>query len=206
MQIIDFEIKIDLDIVEKEFEYVEFINCIFGNDEDKYKYVCIFIGYLFYKYKDLVKLYCVILVEENDNESKGGGIGKGIFLIVILKLVNIEWVDGKNFKLDKNFVFQWVGLDIKLVVIEDIRKNVDFEGFYLIIIEGIIVEKKNKDELFILYKDSFKIVFMINYIIINNGVYVCCWQKIFEFVGFFGVENMLVMYFGYNFFFDWDLI
>lgn len=204
-QIIDFEIKIDPNIADKEPEYAEFVNCISGNDPDKYAYACTLIGYLLHKYKDPAKPYCVILAEENDNESKGGGTGKGIFLTAISKLVNTERVDGKNFKLDKNFAFQRVGLDTKLVAIEDTRKNVDFEGFYSIITEGITVEKKNKDELFIPYKDSPKIVFTTNYTIINNGAHARRRQKTFEFAGFFGAEKTPVMHFGHNLFSDWDL-
>jgi hypothetical protein len=204
-QIIDFEIKVDPDIKDKEPEYAEFINCIAGNDEERYQYACTLIGYLSHKYKDPAKPYCVILAEENDNETKGGGTGKGIFLTAISKLINTERVDGKNFKLDKNFAFQRVGLDTKLVAIEDTRKNVDFEGFYSIITEGITVEKKNKDELFIPYKDSPKIVFTTNYTIINNGAHARRRQKTFEFAGFFGAENTPVHHFGHNLFDDWDL-
>jgi hypothetical protein len=204
-QIIDFEIKIDPDIADKAPEYAEFVNCVSGNDKDKYAYACTLIGYLLHKYKDPAKPYCVILAEENDNESKGGGTGKGIFLTAISKLVNTERVDGKNFKLDKNFAFQRVGLDTKLVAIEDTRKNVDFEGFYSIITEGITVEKKNKDELFIPYKDSPKIVFTTNYTMINNGAHSRRRQKTFEFAGFFGAEKTPVMHFGHNLFSDWDL-
>jgi hypothetical protein len=204
-QIIDFEIKVDPDIKDKEPEYAEFINCIAGNDEERYKYACTLIGYLSHKYKDPAKPYCVILAEENDNETKGGGTGKGIFLTAISKLINTERVDGKNFKLDKNFAFQRVGLDTKLVAIEDTRKNVDFEGFYSIITEGITVEKKNKDELFIPYKDSPKIVFTTNYTIINNGAHARRRQKTFEFAGFFGAENTPVHHFGHNLFDDWDI-
>jgi hypothetical protein len=204
-QIIDFEIKVDPDIKDKEPEYGEFINCIAGDDQDRYNYACTLIGYLSHKYKDPAKPYCVILAEENDNESKGGGTGKGIFLSAISKLVNTERVDGKNFKLDKNFAFQRVGLDTKLIAIEDTRKNVDFEGFYSIITEGITVEKKNKDELFIPYRDSPKIVFTTNYTIINNGAHARRRQKTFEFAGFFGAEKTPVHHFGHNLFDDWDI-
>lgn len=204
-QIIDFEIKIDPDIKDKAPEYGDFINCISGNDPQRNDYACTLIGYLSHKYKDPAKPYCVILAEENDNESKGGGTGKGIFLTAISKLVNTERVDGKNFKLDKNFAFQRVGLDTKLIAIEDTRKNVDFEGFYSIITEGITVEKKNKDELFIPYKDSPKIVFTTNYTIINAGAHARRRQKTFEFAGFFNAEQTPVHHFGHNLFDDWDL-
>lgn len=203
-QIIDYEIKVDPDVTTKKVEYSEFIECICDFDKDKYLYACTLIGYLLHKYKDPAKPYCVILAEENDNENKGGGTGKGIFLSAISKLANMERVDGKNFKLDKNFAFQRVGLDTKIIAIEDTRKNVDFEGFYSIITEGITVEKKNKDELFIPYKDSPKIVFTTNYTIHNSGAHARRRQKTFEFAPFFGAEKTPVHHFGHNLFDDWD--
>lgn len=203
-QIIDFDITIQNPMEGRVPEYAEFIGCISGQQDGKYEYAVTLIGYLLHKYKDPGKPYCVILAEENDNESKGGGTGKGIFLTAISKLINTERVDGKNFKLDKNFAFQRVGLDTKLVAIEDTRKNVDFEGFYSIITEGITVEKKNKDELFIPYKDSPKIVFTTNYTMMNNGAHAQRRQKTFEFAPFFGVGNTPALHFGHNLFDDWD--
>ncbi len=205
-QIIDFDIRVDPDIMDKDIEYVEFLNCIAGEDKEKIYYIMTLLGYLLHKYKDPAKPYCVILAEENDNEQKGGGTGKGIFLTALSKLINMERVDGKNFKLDKNFAFQRVGLDTRLIAIEDTRKNVDFEGFYSIITEGITVEKKNKDELFIPYKDAPKIVFTTNYTIINNGTHAKRRQKTFEFAPFFNAENTPAKLFGHNLFDDWDQV
>jgi hypothetical protein len=203
-QVIDFDIRVDPDIKDKQIEYAKFIECVSGGEDDKYAYAVTILGYLLHKYKDPAKPYCIILAEENDNESKGGGTGKGIFLTAISKLVNTERVDGKNFKLDKNFAFQRVGLDTRLIAIEDTRKNVDFEGFYSIITEGITVEKKNKDELFIPYRDSPKIVFTTNYTIINNGAHARRRQKTFEFAAYFNAEKTPVDEFGHNLFDDWD--
>lgn len=203
-QIIDFEIKVDPDIKDKAPEYAEFINCISGNDEDRYNYACTVIGYLTHKFKDPAKPYCIILAEENDNEGKGGGTGKGIFISAISKMINTERVDGKNFKLENNFAFQRMGLDTKLIAIEDTRKNMDFEGYYSIITEGLTVDKKNKDQLYIPYKDSPKVVFTTNYTIMNNGAHARRRQKTFEFAGFFGAEKTPVQHFGHNLFDDWD--
>ncbi len=204
-QIIDYDIKVDPDIADKEPEYGEFINCISGNDMDRYNYACTVIGYLTHKYKDPAKPYCIILAEENDNEGKGGGTGKGIFISAISKMINTERVDGKNFKLENNFAFQRMGLDTKLIAIEDTRKNMDFEGYYSIITEGLTVDKKNKDQLYIPYKDSPKVVFTTNYTIMNNGAHARRRQKTFEFAGFFGAEKTPVMHFGHNLFDDWDI-
>ena len=119
-------------------------------------------------------------------------------------MANVERVDGKNFKLDKNFAFQRVGLDTKVVAIEDVRKNVDFEGFYSIITEGITVEKKNKDELFIPYKDSPKILFTTNYTIPSIGNHAKRRQRVFEFSNFFNSSYTPADLFNHKLFDDWD--
>ena len=146
----------------------------------------------------------MILAEETDNESKGGGTGKGIFVKALGYLLNIVRVDGKNFKFDKSFAFQRVDLDTRILAIEDTRRNVDFEGFYSIITEGITVEKKNKDELFIPYKDSPKVMFTTNYTIPNSGNHAKRRQKVLEFSGYFGPTRTPEDEFGHKLFDDWD--
>lgn len=130
-------------------DYYKFIRKICSDDPDRIEYTMAIIGYLLHKYKDPAKPYCIILGEDTEDDRKGGGSGKGIFIAALSKLLNCEQIDGKNFKADKNFAFQRVKLDTRLIAIQDVRKNVDFEGFYSIITEGITIEKKNKDELFI---------------------------------------------------------
>jgi hypothetical protein len=119
-------------------------------------------------------------------------------------LLNIVRVDGKNFKFDKSFAFQRVDLDTRILAIEDTRRNVDFEGFYSIITEGITVEKKNKDELFIPYSDSPKVMFTTNYTIPNSGNHAKRRQKVLEFSGYFGPNRTPEDEFGHKLFDDWD--
>jgi hypothetical protein len=203
-EVIDFDITLDPDFDSALCEYYRFIEKICDEDDDRIFYCLSLIGYLLHKYKDPAKPYAVILAEETENESVGGGTGKGIFVKAISYLMNTERVDGKNFKLDKNFAFQRVGLDTKLVAIEDVRKNVDFEGFYSIITEGITVEKKNKDELFIPYKDSPKIIFTTNYTIPSVGNHAKRRQRVFEFANFFSSKYTPMDHFKHKLFDDWD--
>lgn len=201
-QVIDYEILIDDELSTTEFG--EFVDLISGKDESRYNYACTLIGYLLHKYKDISKTHAVILAEENDDDSKGGGTGKGLFVTAISRLINTQRIDGKNFKVDKTFAFQRVDLDTKLVVIEDTRKNVDFEGFYTVVTEGITVEKKNKDELFIQYKDSPKFVFTTNYTISGTADHAKRRQLVFEFAPYFSAAMTPVMHFGHMFFENWD--
>lgn len=204
-QVIDFNILIDSQMDETTVEYMHFIQGICNKDMARVEYALSLMGYLLHKYKDPTRPYAVILAEETEDESKGGGTGKGIFVKAISKLINTERVDGKNFKLDKNFAFQRVGLDTEMICIEDVRKKMDFEGFYSIITEGITVEKKNKDELFIPYEDSPKIIFTTNYTIPNVGNHAKRRQKVFEFSSFYHPGFTPEDQFKHKLFDDWDI-
>jgi hypothetical protein len=202
-QVIDFNIDIDFD-VEKDAEFYEFMELVAGNDVENTMYLVSMVGYLLHQYKDPSKPFAVILAEETEDENKGGGTGKGILVKALSKLAKIETVDGKNFKLDKSFAFQRVGLDTEIIAIEDMRKNVDFEGFYPIITEGITIEKKNKDEMFIPFADSPKIIFTTNYTIPSTGDHAKRRQRVFEFSNFFSATKSPLDHFGHRLFDDWD--
>jgi hypothetical protein len=203
-QVIDHFVIIERDIELSKIEYFRFIERISDNDQERYIYALGLIGYLLHNYKDPSRPFSVILAEEAEKEANGGGTGKGIFVKALGYLLNIVRVDGKNFKFDKSFAFQRVDLDTRILAIEDTRRNVDFEGFYSIITEGITVEKKNKDELFIPYKDSPKVMFTTNYTIPNSGNHAKRRQKVLEFSGYFGPTRTPEDEFGHKLFDDWD--
>lgn len=203
-QVIDADISVDMDFDFQLCEFYKFMAKISGDDENKLVYLISLVGYLLHRYKDPSRPYAAIFAEETEDEKKGGGTGKGILVKALSYMANVERVDGKNFKLDKSFAFQRVGLDTKIVAIEDIRKNNDFEGYYSIITEGITVEKKNKDELFIPYKDSPKILFTTNYTISSVGNHAKRRQKVFEFSSAFNSNYTPFDLFGHKLFDDWD--
>lgn len=204
-QTIDHFIVVDQDEIKLEdIEFYRFLKFISGEDLERTLYTLSLVGYLLHGYKDPARPFAVILAEETDNEEKGGGTGKGIFVKALSYINKVVRVDGKNFKLDKNFAFQRVDLDTKIVAIEDVRKNVDFEGFYSIITEGITVEKKNQNEVFIPYKDSPKIMFTTNYTITQNGVHAKRRQRVLEFSPYFNAERTPEDEFGHKLFDDWD--
>jgi hypothetical protein len=203
-QVIDFNIDVDLDFDEDLCEFYTFMKKVCGEDLENIEYLLSLTGYILHQFKDPARPFAVVLAEETEDEKNGGGTGKGIFVKALTHLSNVERIDGKNFKLDKNFAFQRVGLDTKIIAIEDVRKNVDFEGFYSIITEGVTVEKKNKDELFIPYKDSPKILFTTNYTMPSVGNHAKRRQRVFEFASYFNSDFTPEDLFGHKLFDDWD--
>ena len=205
-QVIPYEINIDQDLDFTNVAYLKFIEKISNDEGERTEYTKALIGYLLHTYKDPTKSYAVILAEETEDEAEGGGAGKGLFFKAIGKLINLVSIDGKNFKLDKSFAFQRVELSTQLIVIEDCRKNVDFEGFYSKITEGVTIEKKNKDEIYIGYEDAPKFGFTTNYTINYSGGHGKRRVKVLEFSNFFNHNNTPLDFFGGKAMFssDWD--
>lgn len=203
-RVIPFDIEIDKDLEPQLCEYFRFIQCVSGNEGERLLYCMQLIGYLLHSYKDASKPYAVILAEETENDKDGGGTGKGIFVKALSYLIRTVKLDGKNFKIDKTFALQRVSLDTQLISIEDCDKGLDFEKFNSQITEGSVVEKKNKDELFIDYKDSPKFIFSTNYMLNLKGNHGKRRSRVFEFSPFFGPGRTPLDHFGRLMFDDWD--
>lgn len=202
--VIDFDILIEENMDNTLAEYFKFIQLICNKDMPRLEYAMSMIGYLVHQYKDPTKPYAIILAEESEKEEEGGGTGKGIFVKAISKLVNTVLFDGKTFKTDKTFAFQRVSLDTAVVCIEDCDKKIRFENFYSVITEGMTVEKKNKDELFIPYSDSPKMIFTTNYTVPAVGNHGKRRQKVFEFSDYFSPEHTPEDEFKHKLFDGWD--
>jgi hypothetical protein len=87
-------------------------------------------------------------------------------LSYIRKIVKI---DGKAFNSKGDFVYQRVNLDTQVLAFDDVKKNFDFEQLFSLISEGITVNRKNKDEIFIPFERSPKIIITTNYVIAGAG-------------------------------------
>lgn len=203
-QVIDFDIVVNQGFDVSECEYYEFLSKISGCDSERMGYCLSLIGYLLHAYKDAAKPYAVILAEETENNEDGGGTGKGVFVKALSHILRTVKLDGKTFKMDKSFALQRVSLDTQLISIEDCAKNLDFESFNSQITEGSAIEKKNKAELFIDYKDSPKFIFSTNYMLNLRGNHGKRRSRVFEFAPFFGPELTPMDHFGHLMFDDWN--
>lgn len=202
-QINEFNIVINNDYSPENTTFYKFLKLISNNEQDRLDYAMSAIGYILHSYKDPARPYAIILAEETDDESKGGGTGKGIFFKAISKIIPVVSMDGKNFKPDKTFAWSRVQLGTKLVVIEDCPKNVEFERYYPTITEGMTVEKKNKDEFFIKFDESPKLAFTTNYSIASNSEHSKRRQRVIEFAPYFSTKHTPQNEFGELLFDDW---
>lgn len=203
-QVINFHFSIDQSFAPETCEYYRFIEKISGDEEERIIYCLTLMGYMLHRFKDPAKPFAMVAAEETETDKEGGGTGKGIFFKALSHILRTVKIDGKNFKIDKNFSLQRVGLDTQLIVVEDCDRNIDFEKYNSQLTEGSTVEKKNKDELFIDYKDSPKWAFTTNYDPNIKGNHGKRRTKVFEFAPFFGPQNTPVDFFKHLLFEDWD--
>lgn len=135
----------------------------------RYESICSVLGYLIHNYKDPSYSPAIILNDEVISDNPEGGTGKGILLKAVDQYLNMVSIEGKTFNFDKNFVYQRVEPDTKILSFQDVNKNFDFERLFSILTDGIDVEKKGRDSIMIPFKDAPKVVITTNYAIRGSG-------------------------------------
>lgn len=165
-QIIDHHIVIQGDVTN---DFMSFIKNVTACDTDRFRSVSSIAGFLLHGYKDFSNCPAIVLNDEIISDDPEGGTGKGLFISGIKQFKKTHIIDGKNFTMTKSFAFQSIDLDTKLIAFEDVTKNFNFEKLFSIITEGITVEKKNKDEFFMPFVDSPKIIITTNYTVLGTG-------------------------------------
>ena len=197
-------------IIDREFQptklrsdFEEFLHNICRKDVQRTKALKSGIGYLIHTHKDPNNAKAVIFVDEKKSEGAYGRSGKGLVIKAISKVRTVVIEDGRNFNIGKNFAFQRVNADTNNVAIEDMREKFPFDRLFSIITEGITIEKKQRDEIFIPFPESPKIVISSNFTIQGIDDSTRDRQFIIEFSDHYNKKNRPVHEFGKNFF-DWD--
>lgn len=215
VQLIDYK---DMDghiwekqIIERNFiptklrsDFEEFMHNACRKDVQRTKALKSGIGYLLHTYKDPNNAKAVIFIDEKKSEGAFGRSGKGLVIKAIDKMRAVVVEDGRNFNIGKNFAFQRVNADTNIVAIEDMREKFAFDRLFSIITEGITIEKKQRDEIFIPFPESPKIVISSNFTIQGVDDSTRDRQFIVEFSDHYNKRNRPVHDFGKLFFDGWN--
>jgi len=161
------------------------------------------IGYLIHNHKDPNNAKAILFIDEKLSEGAYGRSGKGLVIKSVDKIRTVVFEDGRNFNVGKNFAFQRVNADTNIIAIEDMREKFPFDKFFSIITEGITIEKKQRDEIFIQFPESPKIVISSNFTIQGVDDSTRDRQFIVEFSDHYNKENRPFDDFGKLFFNDW---
>jgi hypothetical protein len=184
-------------------QYERFLKLVTANSEQRFNSFRSVIGYLLHSYKTSAHNRAIIMNDELISDNPNGGSGKGMFCNAIGHMKRVTTLDGKQFSFEKSFPYQTVGADTQVLVFDDVRKNFAFEQLFSLITEGITLEKKNKDAIYIPVSRSPKLVITTNYTI--GGVGGSFERRKFEieFSSHFGAHHTPFQEFGCMLFDDW---
>jgi hypothetical protein len=198
-------------IINRDFKVVEFHDCEFrqfirnvsGNDDVRMKSMESTIGFLLHSYKPADYCPIVILNDESISSKPEGGTGKGIFIHAISKMKNNVTIDGKSFTASKNFNYQRVNTDTQVLTFQDIEKTFNLEKLFSISTDGITVEKKNQQEIYIEFEDSPKMIISTNYAVKGEGNSFERRKWELEFAQYYNKDFTPFKEFGHTLFNDW---
>ena len=111
-------------------------------------------------------------------------------------------VDGESFKPDGNFAFQRYTLGCPFICINDAAKNTQWDKWKSIITDGLTVDVKNKNQLYLPYPDSPKIIATTQYGIDTEKMFLVRRFISFAFEPYFNSNHTPFDEFG-EMFFSW---
>jgi hypothetical protein len=150
--------------------FKDFVSKVSNQEQNRIDAMETTIGYLLHTFKDKTDQKAIIFNDQEIDDNPNGGSGKSLMLTAIGNIRKIIKIDGKAFNPNKSeFVYQRVTLDSQVLAFDDVKKHFDFEQLFSIVSEGITVNRKNKDEIFIPFERSPKIVITTNYVIAGAG-------------------------------------
>jgi hypothetical protein len=151
-------------------DFQDFVSKVSADDRGRINALETTLGYLMHTFKDKTDQKAIIFNDQEIDDNPNGGSGKSLMLAALGNLRRVVKIDGKSFNPSKSdFVYQRVNLDTQILAFDDVRKAFDFEQLFSLITEGITVNRKNKDEIFIPFNRSPKIVITTNYVISGAG-------------------------------------
>lgn len=154
-----------------ENDFQTFVSRVSGDDSKRIQTMETTLGYLMSSHKDRTDQKAIIFNDQEISDGNpNGGSGKSLLLTALGKFKKTVTIDGKTFDTNKSdFIYQRVGLDSQILAFDDMKRKFNFESLFSLITEGITVNRKNKDEIFIPFDRSPKVIITTNYVIDGSG-------------------------------------
>ena len=156
---------------DNENDFKKFVHRVSADEFKRIQTMESTIGYLMSSHKDKTDQKSIIFNDQEISDGNpNGGSGKSLLLTALGQFKKLVTIDGKSFDANKSdFVYQRVNLDTQVLAFDDVKRKFNFESLFSLITEGITVNRKNKDEIFIPFENSPKIIITTNYVIDGAG-------------------------------------
>jgi hypothetical protein len=162
------------------------------------------IGYLSHRYKDPVRTKAVILMDASPSGNPNGRTGKTLICQAISKLRTMSILDGKSYDQKRWFRFSSVGHSTDIMLFDDIQKNFNMELLFPLMTTGLHIQRKYKDDVFISFEESPKVVLTTNYAVAGEGSSFKARTFEFEISNTYNADYQPADKYGKRFFEDWD--
>lgn len=151
-----------------EFEsrgmFSQFLFNLCGHEKERYEGLLTITGYLLHQYYE-GKRKCLILTDTRISDLPEGRTGKTLLAKAVGQVKCYSEVDGKSFDPENRFKWQEVEIDTEIICLNDVKAKFNIDELFTAITEGVKVEKKNKDPLYI----SAKLIITSNRVVITEG-------------------------------------
>jgi DNA primase len=166
------------------------------------------IGYLLHDFRNPAVAKAVIAMDIKNSEvgSSFGRTGKSLIGLFIEQMVPTIIFDGKKKKLmDDDFMLEQVDHRTQCLVFDDVRKEIDFEGFFSLITGVATINKKGVSKFKLESTQALKLFFSTNHAISGTGSSFKDRQVLLGFSDYFNPNRKPSTEFGKEFFSDeWD--
>ena len=144
------------------------------------------LGYLIHSHNTPDKMKAIFFIDKgSDLQKPEGGNGKTLILKSLKHFKKLSIQDGKRFRRDIDgggrFQFADVTLDTKLILIDDLRPDFEFEGLFSMITGDMEIEGKGTNKFTIPEERKPKFGVTTNYVLMGTGTSVSRRMHIVEF-------------------------
>lgn len=211
----------ETEIIKKEFafprndpkkNYVKRFFELVAGSEDRFKDLCIAAGYYSHDFYDY-KLMALCLTDSGINEvnEANGRTGKTLFCRLVGGMLSNDMqdnsiktyieVNAKDFDPKAQFKYAACGLETKLIILNDLKRDFDVDCIYNDVTEGVEVNRKGLHA----FKIRAKMILTTNKTIRLNGDSDTDRFLEFEFSNYFSKTRSPEMEFKHWFFRDWKI-
>jgi hypothetical protein len=183
-----------------------FMYNIAGRDPQRYLNLLALVGYSIHNYKDPSIPAAVILCDSKMGDTSEGGTGKGLLVKAMSYVRNLVTEDGKAFSVKNKTEFRFgrVNKNTDVFHIADLTKNFNFESLFSIITEGFPIRHLYKNEEYIPYANSPKVVISTNFTVLGDGASHDRRRIEFELAPHYNQRYSPYHEFKHRFFDEWD--
>ena len=161
-------------ITDRDFEYLnsdkigdfqKFAGFVAGSEQKQIRLATI-IGYLLHNYKNPAESKGVFFYDKNISQTSGeaeGGSGKSLMIEAIKYIREVAPIPGDRVDFTRSFVFQEINESTQIAWVDELEKDVDMKKFFSRLTNGLPIEKKRQNAIFIPQEEAPKFVFTTNF-------------------------------------------